>query len=201
MPEGFGSVMRVDRERFFVLAVALAAACRSASTPRPARVVDVTPAPGDAEPVANESLRTEAPSALEKRCDTLPEQGELWRETCTEDGRRPFCHTVVAEHRPELAAPIVDCLAQLDSDCAYCQFLLCRWGTINEAEKRVVPACDRIRDEPDGSTWADVCDRYASSLSRRGLEKLTRCLDGAPPPGIECYTEASLTPCAEQDFG
>jgi hypothetical protein len=195
------AIMRIDPDRFFVLAVALASACRSSHPTQPARSVEVPPAKRvDSDPPHDESLPTDG-DALRARCDALPRPSALWKETCGgKDSRAPLCHEIVEEHLPEVAGAAVECLAQLDSACAYCEFLLCRWGAIERAEKRHVAECDPIREQRDGISWADICDRYASTLSRRGLEKLAHCLDTAPPPGIECYTESALTPCSEQDI-
>jgi hypothetical protein len=192
--------MRVDPERFFLLAITLAAGCRASDPARPARGVEVPTAPpnhAEREPDSGE-VPSPGGDELGARCDTFPEPSEFSKEMCGgRDSRPSFCRTIVDEHRPDIAGVVVECLMQLDSGCAYCESLLCRWDAIERAEKRRAPECDRIR-ERDGTTWADICDRYASTLSGSALRKLTSCLEASPPPGIGCYTEPDLGPCSEQ---
>jgi hypothetical protein len=191
--------MRIDRDQFLWLALAMAAGCRGA-VKHPPRTV-VVPAPsGDSE--RSDRAPTGRISRLHARCDALPEVSEFSAYLCSgADTRQPLCHSVVDDHLPAVAEAVVECFARSDTTCAHCELVLCRWDAIERADKRRVAECDRIRSGKDGETWGDTCDAYASSLSPRALVRLAACLDGADPPGIECYTEPSLTPCWEGSGG
>lgn len=141
--------------------------------------------------------------ALAKTCRTLPIDA-----SCGGDGRRKMCQLVLAEFDRPAAAKAIQCYAEIESACDICSTRTCTQGALLGHPRVKLAECETVQkkvaadvDESYGKVMYDLCEEYASPMTKQGRKRFVKCLRDNVGIGVRyCLWDPSATPCTE-NFG
>lgn len=219
--------MRVDRTTFLWAAAAMYSCHAARQEPvarepepipdSPLPVSNPPPAEPDASPkdagteaaavvVVDAAVEAAPPApppslaALAKICRTLPIDA-----SCGGDGRRRMCQTVLTEFDRPAAAKAIECYSEIESACDICSTRTCTQNALLGHPRQKLAECETVQkkaaadsDESYGKVMYDLCEEYASPMTKQGRKRFVKCLRDNVGIGVRyCLWDPSATPCTE----